>query len=160
MPILGRSTPVVSVDALPVVTTTLFPSGTPTPITVVHSSGKPVPVGAIAGGVVAGAVLAIAVVVAWAWWGKSIKRKQAKQLREAVGTSELEWHSSSHFYFLAGYKIEYPSQCRHTSTSSYLYIQTHVLARVIREKGQIRTQRKTHLERYTATPHFWWRSAA
>lgn len=44
----------------------------------------PVPVPAIAAGVVGGAILAILVTVGWVCWGKSIKRSSIKQMREAV----------------------------------------------------------------------------
>ncbi|RDB21208.1 hypothetical protein Hypma_011340 [Hypsizygus marmoreus] len=67
-----------------VVTTTMYTSypsagGTATP----GKRGTSVPVAAIVGGVVGGALLAIMVTVGWVCWGKSIKRAQLKEWREA-----------------------------------------------------------------------------
>ncbi|KAF9002010.1 hypothetical protein BDQ17DRAFT_567666 [Cyathus striatus] len=68
-----------------VVTTTLFttpPSQVPDPSGTINPHAS-VPVGAIAGGVVAGAVLAVLATIGWLWWGKTIRRQQAKQRKEA-----------------------------------------------------------------------------
>jgi hypothetical protein len=50
----------------------------------VDDHGPRVPVAAIAGGVVAGALLAIIATIGWIWWGRSLDRSAAKQRREAV----------------------------------------------------------------------------
>ncbi|KAF5391846.1 hypothetical protein D9757_001623 [Collybiopsis confluens] len=65
-----------------VTTTTVFPSASATS-SVSRSSGSKVPVAAIAGGTSAGALLAIALVIFWTVWGRSIKRAKAKQQKEA-----------------------------------------------------------------------------
>ncbi|KAI0315541.1 hypothetical protein OF83DRAFT_347319 [Amylostereum chailletii] len=67
--------------ALVVVTKTIFADPSQTPGLIPPNT--PVPIGAIAGGAVGGVVLAIVAVTAWSWWGRCIKRKQAKQRKEA-----------------------------------------------------------------------------
>ncbi|KAJ3901044.1 hypothetical protein F5879DRAFT_992322 [Lentinula edodes] len=66
-----------------VTTTTVFASSSATPTSSNKSSTSSVPVAAIAGGVTGGAVLAVAIVIAWIVWGRSIKRQKVKQQREA-----------------------------------------------------------------------------
>ncbi|CDO68997.1 hypothetical protein BN946_scf184834.g4 [Trametes cinnabarina] len=76
----------------PVITTTITTGGTgtlPTIAAVSRSDQSNVPVAAIAGGTAAGVVLALIVVVGWAWWGKCIKRKKAKQIKEALAVLEV-----------------------------------------------------------------------
>ena len=80
----------------PVLTTVNVPSFTTTTVTrggvepTVTSSSQPrssnVPIPAIAGGTVAGVLLALVAVVGWSWWGRCIKRRHAKQRKEAVRT--------------------------------------------------------------------------
>ncbi|OJT11935.1 hypothetical protein TRAPUB_11518 [Trametes pubescens] len=81
----------VDVPAHPVITTTITSSGSsvPTFATVSESRGAEVPVGAIAGGASAGVVLALAVVIGWTWWGRSIKRKKAKEIKEALAVLQV-----------------------------------------------------------------------
>ncbi|TFK42842.1 hypothetical protein BDQ12DRAFT_732442 [Crucibulum laeve] len=64
-------------------TTTLFQAPTASSSVASHSKA-PLPVGAIAGGVVGGALLALLIAAGWLWWGKSIKHTEAKQQREAA----------------------------------------------------------------------------
>ncbi|KAJ4498882.1 hypothetical protein C8R41DRAFT_915990 [Lentinula lateritia] len=59
-----------------VTTTTVFASSPVTPTSSNKSSTSSVPVAAIAGGVTGGAVLAVAIVIAWIIWGRSIKRQK------------------------------------------------------------------------------------
>ncbi|KAJ4488276.1 hypothetical protein J3R30DRAFT_3434738 [Lentinula aciculospora] len=66
-----------------VTTTTVFASSSATPTVSNESNSSSVPVAAIAGGVTAGALLAVAIVIGWIIWGRSIKRQKAKQQREA-----------------------------------------------------------------------------
>ncbi|PCH39573.1 hypothetical protein WOLCODRAFT_29631 [Wolfiporia cocos MD-104 SS10] len=74
----------------PVLTTTLF-SGTPLPTDYYDQHPKStVPVGAIAGGAAAGVFLAVAMVVIWVWWGKSIKRENIKKQREALAKLQVK----------------------------------------------------------------------
>ena len=47
-----------------------------------------VPVAAIAGGAAAGIVLAVAAVVLWHLWGRSIKRKETEKRKQAVSGPE------------------------------------------------------------------------
>jgi hypothetical protein len=71
--------------SLPVTTTTFY-GHTPYTAEPLPTDTPPrVPVGAIAGGVVAGALLAIAATIGWIWWGRSLDRSVAKDRREAVG---------------------------------------------------------------------------
>lgn len=65
-------------------TTTVFSS--PTIITLPEqTSSSSIPIGPIVGGVLGGVFLAVAAVVVWHWWGRSIKRKEDKEKQEAVG---------------------------------------------------------------------------
>ncbi|KAJ3840471.1 hypothetical protein F5878DRAFT_68367 [Lentinula raphanica] len=67
-----------------VTTTTVFASSSATPTVSNDNRSSSVPVAAIAGGVTAGALLAVALVIGWIVWGRSIKRQKAKEQREAV----------------------------------------------------------------------------
>ncbi|KAJ3998041.1 hypothetical protein F5050DRAFT_1300677 [Lentinula boryana] len=66
-----------------VTTTTVFASSSATPTLSIERKSSSVPVAAVAGGVTAGALLAVAIVIGWIVWGRSIKRQKAKQQREA-----------------------------------------------------------------------------
>ena len=86
---------VQTVTAPPVFqTTTVLASGSPTPSSAdtppaaaaTVKSGDNLPIAAIAGGAVAGVVLALAAVVFWHLWGRSIKRKEAEKRKQAVST--------------------------------------------------------------------------
>lgn len=69
------------------VTTTIYTQATNLPAP--SGPGAPsLPIGAIVGGVSAGAVLAIVVTVGWICWGRSIERTTAKKRKEAVSHSE------------------------------------------------------------------------
>ena len=74
----------VSNSVVQVVTTTSY-SGAPVPSGGAWQHTKqPIPVAPIAGGAAGGVFLAVAVVVAWVWWGKCIKRRDMKEKKEAV----------------------------------------------------------------------------
>ncbi|KAI0029403.1 hypothetical protein K488DRAFT_88766 [Vararia minispora EC-137] len=64
-----------------VFTTTVFEGPTAVPSTIPRNDA-PIPVGIIVGGAVGGMALAFITVTLWTWWGRCIKRKQAKQLKE------------------------------------------------------------------------------
>ncbi|KZS99321.1 hypothetical protein SISNIDRAFT_462149 [Sistotremastrum niveocremeum HHB9708] len=66
-----------------VVTTTIFTGPSQTAPT--QSSGTPIPLGAIIGGTVAGATLAVIAVLCWIWWGRSIKRQQQQRRAQLKG---------------------------------------------------------------------------
>lgn len=72
------------IQSLPTTTTTFYghPPYTADPLPT--ETPPSVPVGAIAGGVVAGALLAIAATIGWIWWGRSLDRSVAKDRREAA----------------------------------------------------------------------------
>ncbi|OCH95209.1 hypothetical protein OBBRIDRAFT_767857 [Obba rivulosa] len=77
--------PSASVDIPAVSTTTITSAGLsftlpPSP----SQETSSVPVAAIAGGTAGGVVLALAAVIGWTWWGRSIKRKKAKERKEAL----------------------------------------------------------------------------
>ena len=71
-------------DGVPVSTTTVIPSGTPTTTIITGDGSPPIPIAAIVGGTVAGVLLAVGMVVAWVLWGRCIKREQQKEKRELV----------------------------------------------------------------------------
>ena len=73
------------------VTTTIFTVPSPTRSQAVSqaSSTPSLPIGAIAGGTAGGIVLAVALVVAWTWWGRCLKRKAAKERAEHVSDHHL-----------------------------------------------------------------------
>lgn len=77
--------------SLPVTTTTFYghPPYTAEPLPT--DSPPRVPVAAIAGGVIAGALLAIAATIGWIWWGRSLDRSVAKDRREAVSHWCCTW---------------------------------------------------------------------
>lgn len=75
--------PTVGARLAQVVTTTLFQAN-PTQSAATHGSTTAIPVGAIAGGVAAGALLAVVVTTGWICWGKSIKRGNAIRQKEVV----------------------------------------------------------------------------
>ena len=77
-----------------ILTTTVFTTSTPTDQVAAAPSSTSktvdtVPVGAIAGGAVAGVFLAVAAVIAWHLWGRSIKRKEAEKRKQAVRRAVL-----------------------------------------------------------------------
>ena len=73
-----------------IVTTTLWdgPTGS---VTSISHSGTTIPVGAIVGGTLGGAFLAILAVTFWMIWGRSIERKQRKEEKERVSAGLLEF---------------------------------------------------------------------
>lgn len=95
MPLVhDRDIPVLThlfVDHVSTTTTTIRAS----PTGAVQKHPHPIPVAAIAAGVVGGAILAILVTIGWVCWGKSIKRSNVKQMREAVRS----------FFFLASLSL-------------------------------------------------------
>lgn len=81
-------TTVVSVTPSHSILTTTITSGgsesLPTVGATVQPNSSNVPIAAIAGGTAAGVVLALVLVVGWTWWGRCIKRRKAKERKEAV----------------------------------------------------------------------------
>lgn len=72
-------------DLVAVSTTTVFTG--PTGVSDAQSSsssGNTALIGPIVGGALGGVVLAVAAVVAWQLWGRSIKRKEDEKKREMV----------------------------------------------------------------------------
>ncbi|KAI0710435.1 hypothetical protein C8T65DRAFT_648356 [Cerioporus squamosus] len=75
-----------------ILTTTVTSGGSPSLPTVgavLQSNSSNVPVAAIAGGTAAGVVLALVAVVGWTWWGRCIKRRKAKERKEALAFLEV-----------------------------------------------------------------------
>ena len=91
---------VVETPAGTILTTTVFTTSTPTgeaaalPSSTTTSADN-VPVGAIAGGAVAGVFLAVAAVIAWHLWGRNIRRKEAEKRKQAVRSAVLR-HRANH----------------------------------------------------------------
>ena len=85
MPYISVTNPtsVYEVLAPQIVTTTIYPSSTAS-ATSTHPHRQVVPIGAIVGGVCAGAAAACIITIAWILWGRSIKRKQLKERQQAV----------------------------------------------------------------------------
>ncbi|KAI0670716.1 hypothetical protein C8Q78DRAFT_1037542 [Trametes maxima] len=90
---LSTLTTIDNVQATHAVITTTITSGgvgsLPTVAAVSQPRTSDVPVAAIAGGTVAGVMLALAAVISWAWWGKCIKRKKAKEVKEALAVLQV-----------------------------------------------------------------------
>ncbi|KAH9830962.1 uncharacterized protein C8Q71DRAFT_862098 [Rhodofomes roseus] len=78
----------VSNSEVEVITTTSY-SGAPLPTGATQHAKSSIPVAPIAGGAAGGVVLAVAVVVAWVWWGKCIKRKTVKERQEALARLQV-----------------------------------------------------------------------
>ncbi|KAI0713866.1 hypothetical protein C8Q76DRAFT_796786 [Earliella scabrosa] len=78
----------VNVPASPTFLTTTVTTGgapgLPTVGAVIQSRGSDVPVAVIASGTAVGVVLALVAVIGWTWWGRCIKRRAAKERKEAV----------------------------------------------------------------------------
>ncbi|KAH9901673.1 hypothetical protein C8Q73DRAFT_678592 [Cubamyces lactineus] len=75
-----------------VITTTITSGGTsslPTAAAISQQNRSDIPVAAIAGGTVAGVLLALVAVIGWAWWGKCIKRQKAKEVKEALAVLQV-----------------------------------------------------------------------
>ncbi|KAH9857742.1 hypothetical protein C2E23DRAFT_289333 [Lenzites betulinus] len=82
----------IDVQATHAVITTTITTGAsslPTVAAISASSSAQVPVAAIAGGAAAGVVLALAAVISWTCWGRSIKRKKAKEIKEALAVLQV-----------------------------------------------------------------------
>lgn len=76
--------------AAEIVTTTIFPSQTASAAASSRNHHtQDVPIGAIIGGVCAGAAFALLVTAAWVLWGRSIKRKQRKERKQAAMEKQL-----------------------------------------------------------------------
>ncbi|OBZ75773.1 hypothetical protein A0H81_04694 [Grifola frondosa] len=71
------------------IVTTTITSGTSLPTAVVTSQGSDIPVAAIAGGTAAGVFLAFVAVMGWTWWGRCIKRRRAKDRKEALAVLQV-----------------------------------------------------------------------
>lgn len=67
----------------------------PTTTSAPSTSASHVPVAAIAGGAVAGALLAIAAVVGWKWWGRQIDRDVEKYRKRQVSCYAWAWRGCS-----------------------------------------------------------------
>lgn len=75
------------IEAVQIVTLTVYSSGTSTPSDLPDLSGgggTSVPIAAIVGGVVGGVALAIFLVIIWNQWGRVIKRTERKRRKEVV----------------------------------------------------------------------------
>lgn len=85
----SRMPPAVAKVLQAVSTTTVFanPSVVPGPIS--HTSHNSVPIGPIVGGALGGVLLAVVAVLAWHWWGRSIKHKEAEEKKEALAFFQL-----------------------------------------------------------------------
>jgi hypothetical protein len=111
------------------VTTTLYPNSFPTSPALAQKAGKSLPAGAIAGGVVAGAMLAVAVSIGWIIWGKSIKRTKDRQQREAVSIKDSRQCCLTYRAHHPGCppcdKNKHTPQCVDTVHPSCIFLPTH-----------------------------------
>jgi len=81
-------TETVSNSVVEVITTTSY-SGAPIATGATQRTKSSVPVAPIAGGAAGGVVLAVAIVVAWVWWGKCIKRKTLKERQATLARLQV-----------------------------------------------------------------------
>lgn len=87
----AETTPPATPQSLVEVVTTTIWTTDPTPFYVPPTaSSNRLPLGAIIGGLVTGFFTACVVVIGWVWWGKCIKRKQAKQRKKALDELTLK----------------------------------------------------------------------
>ncbi|TFK72580.1 hypothetical protein BDN72DRAFT_836142 [Pluteus cervinus] len=75
---------------LPPFTTTVFTQATGAAVSQSSNTSSSVPVGAIAGGICAGAFLAILLTAAWIYWGRTIDRSAARHQKETEENREQE----------------------------------------------------------------------
>ncbi|KIK63834.1 hypothetical protein GYMLUDRAFT_456912 [Collybiopsis luxurians FD-317 M1] len=133
--------PAITAVLIQVTTTTIFPSSSATS-TASNSNGSTVPVAAIAGGTSAGALLAVALVIGWTVWGRSIKRAKAKQEREAVSILYIRAVGARkklktiHSDQTANNETKYDKKCSDFFKATQSLLQTSLLA-TFRHKGQV-----------------------
>jgi len=79
-----------SIYRIPIVTTTIFdPSATSYAQPASDNGRTIIPIGSIVGGCLAGITLAVAAVVGWHLWGRSIKQKEEAKRKEAVRSPSI-----------------------------------------------------------------------
>jgi len=79
-----------SIYRIPIVTTTIFdPSATSYAQPASDNGRTIIPIGSIVGGCLAGITLAVAAVVGWHLWGRSIKQKEKAKRKEAVRSPSI-----------------------------------------------------------------------
>ncbi|KAI0648200.1 hypothetical protein C8Q79DRAFT_905316 [Trametes meyenii] len=118
---LSTLTTIDNVQATHAVITTTITSGgvgsLPTAAAVSQSRTSDVPVAAIAGGTAAGVVLAFVAVISWAWWGRCIKRKKAKEVKEALAVLQVRENTrknaSSSSHPITQYRPTFFSRAQH-----------------------------------------------
>ena len=80
----NTDTPDAGPAPVAIITTTIYPSASASAAPAPASSPSDVPIAAIAGGAAAGIFLAIAAVLVWHLWGRSIKHKEDEEKKETV----------------------------------------------------------------------------
>jgi hypothetical protein len=97
-----------SIYRIPIITTTIFSPSATSHVQLPDDSGRTtIPIGSIVGGCLAGIILAVAAVAGWHLWGRSIKRKEEAERKEAVRSL-----FTSHWFHL----IILPQISHHTTT--------------------------------------------
>jgi hypothetical protein len=124
------------------VTTTIWESDSPPQATLAPSKGTGLPLAPIIGGTVAGFCFACVMVFGWVWWGKCIKRKEAKRRKDVVSVDYTMKIGKRFDAFDQACRTprqgEYAQECSDVNDHRTIALPAeHPPHRVIRAQGQV-----------------------